>query len=199
VTTCPGARCFSGVVIDDEPTALGLVPVEGRGSLPFALVHGESLVAAASWALVTAGVEILDATAPFERVRESGQELVVHDPLCPLVPPSFLEEAVELCRETGAVVVGVRPVTDTMKELEGERVGRTVARDDLLCVASPVVVPPAVLEGLERVELDDLAAWVAGLADRFPVRFLEAPPLGRRVTGREDLGVLEALSRAARR
>ena len=33
---------------------LGIVPTDARGSLPFALVHGESLVAAASWADVEA-------------------------------------------------------------------------------------------------------------------------------------------------
>ena len=30
---------------DTTRTPVGLVPVEGRGSLPFALLHGESLVA----------------------------------------------------------------------------------------------------------------------------------------------------------
>ena len=45
------------------------MPVEGRGSLPFALVHGESLVAAASWALGEAGVELFDASVTFDQVR----------------------------------------------------------------------------------------------------------------------------------
>ena len=65
---------------------LGVVPTEGRGSLPFALVHGESLVAAASWALTTAGVELFDYSVSFEAVQDAGQALVVHDPLCPLTP-----------------------------------------------------------------------------------------------------------------
>ena len=37
---------------------IGLVPWEGRGSLPFALVYGESLVATASWAMAAAGVPL---------------------------------------------------------------------------------------------------------------------------------------------
>ena len=48
---------------DTTRTPVGLVPVEGRGSLPFALLHGESLVAVASWAVGEAGVDLLDFTA----------------------------------------------------------------------------------------------------------------------------------------
>ena len=61
------------------------------------------------------------------------------------------------------------------------------------------MVPPAVLAALDHVDLGDLAVWVAELAGRFPVRFLEAPPLARRVSAADDLAVLEALSRAASR
>ena len=59
----------------------GIVPTEGRGSLPYALVHGESLVAAASWALTTAGVELFDYSVPFEAVQDAESALVLHDPL----------------------------------------------------------------------------------------------------------------------
>ncbi len=39
--------------------------------------------------------------------------------------------------------------------------------------------------------------WVAALAQRYPVRFLPAPALARRVVAADDLVVLEALSRSA--
>ena len=55
-----------------EQPPLGIVPTDGRGSLPYALVHGESLVAAASWALSTAGVELFDYSVPFEAVQDAG-------------------------------------------------------------------------------------------------------------------------------
>ncbi len=183
-----------------------MVPVEGRGSLPFALVHGESLVAAASWALSTAEVELFDYSVPFEAVQETGRALVVHDPLCPLTPAGFLAEAVAESTATGAVVVGVRPVTDTIKEYDEPAddagpgtLGATVDRDELVCVTSPVVLPAAVvaaLDGLEALDSGDLAGLVAELSQRFPVRHLPAPPLGRRVAGEADLEVLDALSRA---
>jgi 2-C-methyl-D-erythritol 4-phosphate cytidylyltransferase len=177
--------------------ALGVVPTEGRGSLPYALVHGESLVAAASWALTTAGVELFDFSTSFETVQDSGQALVVHDPLCPLTPTGFIEEAVEECERTGAVVVGVRPVTDTVKEYDGTRLGATLDRQELVCVASPVVLPASVVAALDGLDTSDLASLVADLSGRYPVRHLEAPPSARRILDEDDLEVLVALSRAA--
>jgi len=182
--------------MNDENTALGWVPVEGRGSLPFALVHGESLVAAASWALGEAGVVLFDASVTFDQVRRSGRALVLHDPLCPLTPVDFLVEAVDRCEQTGAVVVGSRPVTDTVKRIEADHLGETVARTDLRAVVSPVVVPPAVLADLERLDSTDFPALVEELAGKAEVVWLEAPPLARRVRDEHDLADLEALSRA---
>jgi 2-C-methyl-D-erythritol 4-phosphate cytidylyltransferase len=192
---------FAGSV-DEQP--LGVVPLAGRGSLPFALVHGESLVAAATWALGEAGVEVFDLGTTFEQVRDADRALVVHDPLCPLTPPGFLREAVEECAATGAVVVGVREVTDTVKEYdapggahEAGRLGRTHAREELMTVVSPVVLPATVVASLEEPDVADLAVWVAALSQRYPVRFLPAPALARRVVAADDLVVLEALSRSA--
>src|SRR6195952_4471588 len=173
---------------------LGVVPVEGRGSLPFLLVHGESLVAAASWALTTAGAKLFDYGVPFAGVQQAGQMLVIHDPLCPLTPVAFLEEAIADSERTGAVVVGVRPVTDPVKEYDGEPLGATLDRDELMCVTSPVVLPAAVVAALDQLATDDLAELVDGLTRRFPVRYLPAPPLGRRIVDQADLDVLGALS-----
>jgi len=177
--------------------ALGWVPLEGRGSLPFALVHGESLVAAASWAVGEAGVTLFDAALPFSEVFGSGRMLVLHDPLCPLAPVDFLADAVAECAETGAVVVGYRPVTDTIKTVDGDRLGDTVDRTALRAVATPVVVPAAVLAGLEALDTSDFSALVAELADRAEILWLEAPPLARRIRDEADLAALEALSRAS--
>jgi 2-C-methyl-D-erythritol 4-phosphate cytidylyltransferase len=184
--------------VSHDDTPLGWVPVEGRGSLPFALVHGESLVAAASWALAESGAVLYDATVPFEQVRRSGRLLVAHDPLCPLTPVDFLAHAAERCAATGAVVVGFRPVTDTVKEAAGDRLGRTVDRSGLRAVASAVVIPAAVLAGLDRLDGTDFARLVADLAGRAEVHWLEAPALARRVRDQDDLADLEALGRAQR-
>ena len=180
--------------MDETEEPLGVVPLEGRGSLPFALVHGESLVAAASWALTTAGAKLFDYGVPFAAIQDAGLMLVIHDPLCPLTPASFIREAIAESVRTGAVVVGVRSVTDTIKEYDGERVGATVDRDELMWVTSPVVLPAVVVAALEELTTDDLAVLVADLTRRFPVRHLPAPLLGRRVVDEGDLEALGSFS-----
>ncbi len=181
---------------DQDMSALGWVPIEGRGSLPFALVHGESLVAAASWAVGEAGIQLYDASVSWSRVRTAGRALLIHDPLCPLAPPDFLALAVRTATASGQVVVGFRPVTDTVKELLPGVLGVTVDRDGLRSVATPVVIPAAILVGLEDPGTAELPALVAQLAALGPVHWLEAPSLARRIGDLEELAVLEALSRS---
>ena len=177
--------------------AVGVVPTDGRGSLPFALLHNEALVAVASWALGEAGVELLDFTAPWSEVVERGLPLVVHDPLCPGAPVSFLRAAVTESASSGAVVAGVRPVTDTVKQLDDGVVGQTVDRAALVAVASPVVLPPAVVAGLDDwPDLDDVPALVDRLREQYPVTFLEAPAEARRVADESDVRLLEAATPA---
>lgn len=182
--------------MDDEVQALGWVPLEGRGSLPFSLVHGESLVAAASWSVGEAGVQLFDASVTFDQVRDAGRPLLLHDPLCPLAPAEFLAEAVVRCLAEDRVVVGFRPVTDTVKLRDGDLLGETVDRTTLRSIASPVVVPWRVLATRTSLDASDLPRLVASLAPVEEVVWLEAPALARRIGSAEEIAVLEALSRS---
>jgi len=175
---------------------LGIVPLSGRGALPFALVHGESLIAAASFALEQSGAQLVDFNVAWEQLREAGRPVVLHDPLCPLTPPEFLAHAADAAAD-GTVVVGVRPVTDTLKQVTGGLVGQTVDRDAHVVVASPVVLPAPVVAGLAAPpDLADFAVLVQQLRAAHVVRLLEAPPLARRVARESDVALLEALSEA---
>jgi 2-C-methyl-D-erythritol 4-phosphate cytidylyltransferase len=174
--------------------AFGAVIESDRGSLPFALVHGEPLVAAAAWALGEAGVSLVDLGTGWGALAAAEAPFVLHDALCPLTPPGFLAECVAHAAESSAVTVGVRPVTDTVKRLHDDRVGETVDRGDLLQVVSPVVLPAAVVEALDGLATTDFAGLVADLAQRFPVETLTAPAEARRVADESDLRVLEALT-----
>lgn len=178
---------------DDElPRPLGLVPVAGRGSLPFALLEGESLVACASWALGEAEVEILDFDTPWEHVVAAERPLVLHDPLCPTTPPTFIAHLIEVARADDVAVLGVRPVTDTLKEVEGGLVGGTRDRDDHLQVLSPLVLPARLLHVLdpltESADLIELSRVLQGLGER--VVQVEAPAEARRIGSVEDLALL---------
>ena len=157
---------------DDRPRPVGVVPIDGRASMPFALLHGESLVAVAAWALGEAGVDLLDFDADWRDVQARETALVVHDPLCPATPVAFLAEAIAAAGED--VLVGIAPGSPE-------------------AVASPVVLPAAVVAALDAwPDLDDLGALVEGLRGRFTVRHLEAPPAGRRVADEADVRLLES-------
>ncbi len=179
---------------DDPTPALGIVVEADRGSLPFALIHGEALVACAAWALGEAGIVPVDVGTGWAELAESGEPVVLHDALCPMTPASFLAACVARAVEADTVVVGARPVTDTVKHVEDGVVGETVDRSTLVRVASPVVLPPSVVAALEGWPGTDFAGLVAALRERFPVELREAPPEGRRVASEDDVRLLEALT-----
>ena len=199
---------FAMSQIDVELIALGRVLDEGRGSLPFALMHGEALVACATWALVEARVLPVDARTTAAGLVDAvltdgladGLPLVLHDALCPMTPPEFIVACVRRAVDAGVVVAGVRPVTDTVKVLAGSTLGETVDRESLARIVSPVVVPAGRVatsaESLADPALD-LASLVEALRDGGPVELLEAPPQAMRVAGADDVRVLEALTQPA--
>lgn len=169
-----------------ESGAVGIVPVGGRGSMPFALLHGESLVAIASWTLGHAGVELLDLGTSWSQVVEREAPFVVHDPLCPAVTVDLVVTAVETCLATGAVVAAVLAGDESDGDGDGD--GGDAGHD----VVSPVVLPAAVVAELDDwPDLDDVPAWVESLRARWPVTFLEAPANARRVAGEDDLAGLD--------
>jgi 2-C-methyl-D-erythritol 4-phosphate cytidylyltransferase len=185
--------------MEDEPEAVGVVVESDRGSLPFALLHGEPLVACAAWSLGEAGVYLLDATTPWDAVVESGLPLVWHDALCPMTPPDFVAACVRRAVEQDAVVAGVHPVTDTVKEVvptdDGPVVGQTHDRDGLRRLASPLVIPASVVAGLDDWPATDLRVALARLRTVARVELVAAPDAARRVAGPADVAVLEALTR----
>jgi 2-C-methyl-D-erythritol 4-phosphate cytidylyltransferase len=183
-----------------EPApALGVVLDEGRGALPYALIHGEALVACAAWALGDAGVTPVDVGVPWSSVQTADEAVVLHDALCPMTPAAFIARCVEQALEHDAVVVAVRPVTDTVKHVDDGLVGDTVDREGLMAPSSPVVLPPSVVRALDDFPGHDLAAVVARLRDHHAIETVQAPPEARRVTSVEDIALLEALTGEAPR
>jgi 2-C-methyl-D-erythritol 4-phosphate cytidylyltransferase len=195
------------VDLPDEHTAFGSVLVPA-GSLPFALLHGEALVACAAWGLGEAGVNLLDDSVDWPGLLTQDEDeeslfLVLHDALCPALPPSFIASCLATSVDTGVVVAGALPVTDTVKELHqdgaGWFVGATLDRDGLAQVTSPVVLPPAAVRiaaelwpgGPGGLPVDP-AEIVSRLAERIGVHLAAAPPEGRRVESLDEVRLLEA-------
>ena len=165
-------------------------------------------MAVAAWGLGESGVTPVDIGTEWEGLADSGEPVVLHDCLCPMTPAAFIAECVREAVAREAVVVGVRPVTDTVKttdgadvEVGGEEgpaglpvVGMGPDREDLVVVTSPVVLPAGVVAALDELPSDDFGVLVSWLAERFPVLTRQAPPEGRRVAGADDVAVLEALT-----
>ena len=153
-------------------------------------------MACAAWALGESEVDIVDASVPWAGLAESGDDVVLHDSLCPMTPPDFIRACVERARETGQPVLGVRPVTDTVKVVTDGFVGETVDREGLLAIASPLVIPAEVAAVIDQPS-HDLARAVADLvAAGHPVSTVVAPPEARRVYSLEDVRLLQALTDA---
>ncbi len=158
---------------EDFTPALGTIVDEGRGALPYQLIHGESLVACAAWGLGEARVTAIDLGTPWQAVVDSGEAFVVHDSLCPMTPAGFIADCVDLAIESGSVVVGV---------------------DAAGVVLSPVVIPAGVAAGLTELPPTDLAALADRLATSHAVERVVAPAAAARVASAADVAALEILT-----
>ena len=158
---------------DDAPPALGTIVDEERGALPFLLIHGESLVACAAWALGDARVIAVDLGTQWAGVGGSEEPFVVHDSLCPMTPAGFIARCVSRAVETGAVVVAVDPAG---------------------AMLSPVVLPGAVVGELSGLPSTDFPELVRQLEARFAIERVLAPAAAARVASPEDVAALELLT-----
>jgi 2-C-methyl-D-erythritol 4-phosphate cytidylyltransferase len=83
-------------------------------------------------------------------------------------------------------------VTDRVVEVVDGIVVDHRSAPGAVSLASPVVMPAAVVAQLADAPGNDLVALVELLRGRFPVEEVEAPPAARRTTSVEDVRVLEA-------
>jgi len=178
--------------LPERPPALGAVVEQDRGTLPFELIHGEALVACASWALGDSGVTPVDQGTEWSGLVDSGEPFVLHDALCPMTPASFLAACVATAVERATVVVGVRPGVDTGSPTAED--SASADRADRVSVASPVVLPADVVAAMDGLPSLDFTDLVTALRARFPVTFVEAPPSAARVGSVDDVRALEQLT-----
>jgi 2-C-methyl-D-erythritol 4-phosphate cytidylyltransferase len=191
-----------------------VVPLEGRGDLPFETVHGIPLLVHAFTALsglapVVGPVVVtcdppqrspVRRLVPSRAVADPAQfwstphsRVLLHDCLCPLVPRAFLEQ---MAAEPGPAAA-YRPVTDTLKAVQDDRTVDTVDRDRFGIVTSPLLL----VDVAGRPPTEDFAATVLWLRERAAVALVKAPSIGRRASDLGSLSVLEsvdALTRSVR-
>jgi 2-C-methyl-D-erythritol 4-phosphate cytidylyltransferase len=122
--------------------------------------------------------------------------VVVHDAARPLLTAELVSACLDALTDADAAIAAT-PVTDTIKECDGERVARTLDRSRLWAVQTPQVFRREMLERAlaqdDRVvaAATDDAALVEALGGR--VRIVAAPPENLKVTTALDLRVAEML------
>ena len=132
-------------------------------------------------------------------VIEEADVVAVHDGVRPLVTPDEIDQVVTAAAANGAAIL-VTHVEDTIKEIENNRIARTVPRDRLRRALTPQCFRFDVL----KRAYDDLAEIEASgievtddsfLVERLgvDVDVVSGSSINIKITTREDLAVAEAL------
>jgi 2-C-methyl-D-erythritol 4-phosphate cytidylyltransferase len=122
--------------------------------------------------------------------------VLVHDAARALVPVEVVEAVVAALRAGAQAVVPVLAVPDTVKQVDGDRVVRTIPRDHLRVAQTPQGFLRSVLESAHAGAAGSLTDD-AGLAEAAGVVVETVPgsPLAFKVTTPFDLRVAEAVLR----
>ncbi|MGB9742517.1 MAG: 2-C-methyl-D-erythritol 4-phosphate cytidylyltransferase [candidate division WOR-3 bacterium] len=87
-------------------------------------------------AVVKGGRERMDSVAAGLAALPEEGYVAVHDAARPLIVPAMLARGFRIVRQSGAVAFGAR-VTETVKEVVGRRIVRTVDREGLVTIQTP--------------------------------------------------------------
>ncbi len=129
-------------------------------------------------------------------ISDTTAVVLVHDGVRPFVEPETVKRALRALDGCDGVVVGVQP-KDTIKEVDGDRVARTLRRDALIAVQTPQIFRYGVLlSAYDRAMRESYAAtddaalveWNGG-----HVRVVRGEYTNIKVTTPEDIMIAEAL------
>ena len=149
------------------------------------------------WRAVAGGARRRDSVAAGLAALPADVSVVlIHDAARPLVSPDLARRVLAAAARHGAVVPVV-PVADTIKEVEGDRVLRTLPRASLAAVQTPQGFRADLLRralAASDADATDEAALVEALG--VPVRTVPGEPRNFKITAPEDLARAAGLLRA---
>lgn len=130
----------------------------------------------------------------------TGAEIVaVHDGVRPFVTPDEIDQTVEAAEASGAAIL-VAPLEDTIKQVESDRISKTIGRDSLRRALTPQCFRFEILKRAYEQLPDIEAAGIEVTDDSFlverlgaPVSIVEGSPRNIKITKPEDLVLAEAL------
>jgi 2-C-methyl-D-erythritol 4-phosphate cytidylyltransferase len=123
--------------------------------------------------------------------------VAVHDGVRPFVTPAEIERTIRAAEATGAAVL-CAPVTDTIKVIEGERIARTLPRENLRRALTPQcfryellrrALERALDEGIEATDDSTLVELLGGTN----VAIVEGDTRNIKITRPEDFALAEIL------
>ncbi|MDK1018513.1 MAG: IspD/TarI family cytidylyltransferase [Actinomycetota bacterium] len=144
---------------------------------------------------VPAGERRRDSVARgLQEIPDDADWVLIHDAARPLVTPELINRVLE--RASNGDVDGVVPalsVTDTLKQVDGDRIVATVDRANLVAVQTPQAFRVAVLKAAHLIDSDD-ATDDAALVERTGgvLAHVLGEPSNVKITFGEDLSVARA-------
>ncbi len=131
----------------------------------------------------------------FAAVSENAEIVAVHDAARPFVTPDEITAVIEKAKETGAACL-VAAVVDTIKEVAGGHIERTIDRAKLRRALTPQAFRYSILEKA-LAGADGDATDEAMLVERLgvPVAFVEGGGRNIKITTPDDMLIAEAFIR----
>ena len=148
-------------------------------------------------AVVTGGAHRQDSVmAGFEKIDPERTEVVlIHDGVRPLADHALLSRVIAATAENGAAVP-VLAIEDTVKAVDGDKILRTVDREELRRVQTPQGFSYAILKAaLDQAQKENiLSTDEAALVERMghEVVTVEGDPMNIKITTPGDIRVAEA-------
>jgi 2-C-methyl-D-erythritol 4-phosphate cytidylyltransferase len=129
-------------------------------------------------------------------ISPNAEIVAVHDGARPLVTPEEITRTIEKARETGAAIL-VAPVTDTIKEIVGDKIIGTIERGRLRRALTPQCFRVEILRRAfeEFTDLNESATDESFLVEKLgvTVSIVEGSPRNIKITVPEDLVLAEIL------
>lgn len=129
-----------------------------------------------------------------EAVDPATSFVVVHDGARPLVSVDEITRIVEMAEKTGAACL-VAPVTDTIKEIDGERITGTLDREKLRRALTPQAFRLEILQSsFAQANLNESVTDECYLVEKLghPITIVEGSLKNIKITTEEDLVLAEA-------
>ncbi|MDI6840297.1 MAG: 2-C-methyl-D-erythritol 4-phosphate cytidylyltransferase [bacterium] len=125
-----------------------------------------------------------------------GDIVLIHDAVRPFVTQDFIISLIRECKKYGAVVPGI-PVTDTIKEVDGNFVHCTIQRDRAYSIQTPQVFKTNIIRKAyqEAYATRFYGTDDASLVERLgiKVRVIKGLPTNIKITTNEDLLYAKAI------